>query len=347
MSLPAGGEILVVGAINVDLVAAVAHLPGPGETVVGTDLGRYGGGKGANAAVAAAGAGAHVRLIGAVGADDLGEGAMAELRAVGIVVDDVAVIDGQSTGVALIVVDAEGDNQIAVAAGANHAIDASAVGRAIERAGGQAGCVIVSTEIHVSAVVAAVDTATRLGVPCVLNPAPVVPEVVDLLGFGPVLTPNVPECVALAAAVGHKPRPVGTTGRPGREEVEGAARSIAARSGAPVVVTLGAGGALVVNADGQVEMVAVSPVTVVDTTGAGDTFNGVLGARLGAGDGLMAAVRAATAAASLSVSFAGARRSPSAGHSSTGGDGHHRGGGHDQADHLAAPRSLAEDGLSE
>ncbi|MGI8751156.1 MAG: PfkB family carbohydrate kinase, partial [Acidimicrobiales bacterium] len=168
MSLPAGGEILVVGAINVDLVAPVAHLPGPGETVVGTDLGRYGGGKGANAAVAAARAGAHVRLIGAVGADDLGEGAMAELRAEGIVVDDVAVIDGPSTGVALIVVDAEGDNQIAVAAGANHAIDANAVSRAIERAGGQAGCVIVSTEIHASAVVGAGATATHPRVSCAL-----------------------------------------------------------------------------------------------------------------------------------------------------------------------------------
>lgn len=303
-----GGEILVVGAINVDLVAPVPRLPGRGETVVGASLGRYGGGKGANAAVAAARAGAHVRLIGAVGADDLGEGALGELREEGIVVDDVVVLEGQSTGVALIVVDAGGENQIAVAAGANGAVDAGQVRRGIERAGAGAGAVIVSTEVQGSAVAAAVETATRLGMPCVLNPAPVVPEVAGLLRHGPLLTPNATECVELAAAVGHQtPSREGGHAGPDQNELAQAARSIAARSGAPVVVTLGADGALVVSPDGQVEVVAARHVAVVDTTGAGDTFNGVLGTRLGTGDSLIVAVRAATVAASLSVSAPGAR----------------------------------------
>jgi ribokinase len=306
------GEIVVVGAINVDLVAAVPRLPGRGETVVGTSLERYGGGKGANAAVAAARTGAQVRLIGAVGADDLGEGAVAELGGEGINVDDVAVLEGPSTGVALIVVDAEGENQIAVAAGANGAIDAAAVRRAIERVGARAAGVIVSTEIHGSAVATAVETATRIGVPCVLNPAPVVPEVVDLLRHGPILTPNATECAALAAALDHKARSdVGAS--PADKELEEAARSIAVRSGAPVVVTLGAKGALVVDAGGHVEQVATRQVAVVDTTGAGDVFNGVLATRLGAGDHLIDAVRAATDAASLSVSIAGARGAPAGG----------------------------------
>ena len=335
----------MVGAINVDLVAPVPRLPGPGETVVGAGLERYGGGKGANAAVAAARSGAKVRLIGAVGADDLGEFAVAELRGEGIVVDDVAVLEGQSTGVALIVVDAEGENQIAVAAGANGAVDPGEVRRVIERVGRQAGGVVVSTEIQGSAVVAAVETATRLGMPCVLNPAPVVPEVVDLLRHGPILTPNATECAILAAAIRHRARPVeqnqpvdqnqpvedqnrpsgqnrpvgqagGPGGRRGRVgsggpagvELAEAAGSIAGRSGAPVVVTVGAEGALVVDAGGHVELVAASPVSVVDTTGAGDVFNGVLCARLGAGDPLLDAVRAATDAASQSVSFAGGAR---------------------------------------
>lgn len=302
-----GGEIVVVGAINVDMVAPVPRLPGPGETVVGESLVRYGGGKGANAAVAAARAGAHVRLIGAVGADDLGEGAVAELRREGVVVDDVAVLDGQSTGVALIVVAANGENQIAVAAGANRAIDASEVRRAIKRAGCPLRSVIVSTEIQGPAIAAAVGTATRIGVPCVLNPAPVGPEVVELLRHGPILTPNATECVALAAAVGHRFRPSDRTDEPDHAELGEAARSIATRSGAPVVVTLGGDGVLVVNPGGPLEHVAAHRVRVVDTTGAGDTFTGVLGARLGAGDSLMVAVRAATVTASLSVSFAGAR----------------------------------------
>ncbi|NMI00708.1 PfkB family carbohydrate kinase [Pseudonocardia acidicola] len=106
-----GNGVIVVGAINVDFVVATDRLPGPGETVVGAGMARHGGGKGANAAVAAARAGATVRLVGAVGADDTGVAALNELRAEGIAVDDVAVLDGEPTGVALIVVDAEGENQ--------------------------------------------------------------------------------------------------------------------------------------------------------------------------------------------------------------------------------------------
>ena len=121
--------VIVVGAINVDLVVAAPRLPGPGETVVGGGLQTFGGGKGANAAVAAARAGAIVRLIGAVGDDDTGAAALAELRGEGIDVDDVAVLAGESTGVALIVVDDHGENQIAVGAGANAAIDAAHVRR--------------------------------------------------------------------------------------------------------------------------------------------------------------------------------------------------------------------------
>ncbi len=311
-----GVPILVVGAINVDLVVGVSSLPGPGETVVGPDLARHGGGKGANAAVAAARAGASVRLIGAVGADDFGEVALAELRSEGIAVGDVAILEGKSTGVALIVVAANGENQVAVAAGANLGLDATAVRLAVERAGGWARAMIVSTEIAGSAVVAAVEAATRIGVPCVLNPAPVVTEVIGLLGDRPILTPNASECVALAAALDQlRPstgRSVGARGavravNADHDDVAEAAVLIANRSGAPVVVTLGAEGALIAEAGGELELVGPRPSTVVDTTGAGDTFSGVLATRIGAGESLPAAVRAATAAASLSVSHAGAR----------------------------------------
>ena len=111
--------VAVVGAVNVDMVVTADTLPGPGETVVGRDLARSGGGKGANAAVAAARVGAGVRFVGAVGDDDLGRDALTELTDEGVVVDDVAVVAGVPTGVALIVVDAAGENQIAVGAGAN------------------------------------------------------------------------------------------------------------------------------------------------------------------------------------------------------------------------------------
>jgi ribokinase len=285
-------DVVVVGAINVDLVVRAPRLPSPGETVVGPGMERYGGGKGANAAVAAARAAARVRLIGAVGADDLGREALAELRDEGVDVDGVTVFASTPTGVALIVVDDGGENQIAVGAGANERVTPDDVRSTLERLLPTAGCVLVSTEIPGAAVAAAVEAATRAGVPCVLNPAPVVPAVVELLDYGPLLTPNAGELAALAG---------GGPGEPGDH-----AAALARRTRAPVVVTLGGDGLLVADAAGVVRLSA-RPTTVRDTTGAGDTFNGVLAAHLAGGDGLAGAVQAANAAAALSVAAVGAR----------------------------------------
>jgi ribokinase len=291
-----GGRVVVVGAVNVDLVVAAERLPGPGETVVGPRVEHFGGGKGANAAVAAARAGADVLLIGAVGADDTGRAALDELRGEGVRVDGVAVLDGVPTGVALIVVDAAGENQIAVGAGANAGVERDQVRAALVEALPHTDCVLVSTEIPLAAVVVAVETATAVGVPCVLNPAPVLPGLAGLLVprpglHGPLLTPNVGE---LAALTGPGPTGIRAVG-------------LAARTEAPVVVTLGGEGALVVEPGGMVEHLPPRPTTVCDTTGAGDTFNGVFAAQLAAGAGLLDAARAANVAAALSVAQVGAR----------------------------------------
>lgn len=307
-------NVVVVGAVNVDLVVAAPRLPGPGETVVGAGVRRSGGGKGANAAVAAARAGAVVTLVGAVGADDTGAAALHELRADGVGTGAVAVLDGEATGVALIVVDDAGENQIAVGAGANAAVSPAAVTSALDVALPGAGCVLVSTEIPGDAVATAVRAARAAGVLCVLNPAPVVSVVAELLGEGPVLTPNRSECLQLAGQLGEPTVggwAAGTSGRgaagPVPPEVLHAARRIQTRTGAPLVVTLGGDGALVVAPGGVVEHVPPMPTTVRDTTGAGDTFNGVLAARLAAGDAFGVAVRTAVVAASLSVAHPGAR----------------------------------------
>jgi ribokinase len=292
----ASSTVVVVGAINVDLVVVAPRLPGPGETVVGGGLQTYGGGKGANAAVAAARAGASVRLIGAVGADDTGAAALAELRTAGVDVGDVAVLTGEATGVALIVVDRHGENQIAVGSGANAALTADHVTQRLRVALPAAGCVLVSTEIPAAAIAAAVDQAAAAGVTCVLNPAPVVPVVAELLDRGPILTPNGSELSDLVALLGR-----------GTGSVADDASLIAARSHRPVIVTQGGDGVLVVNADGTSLKVPAPPVVVRDTTGAGDTFNGVLAARLASGDDLATAVPFAVAAASLSVTQVGAR----------------------------------------
>ncbi|MDK3016847.1 PfkB family carbohydrate kinase [Pseudodonghicola flavimaris] len=294
------GRLLVVGAVNVDMVVAAPTLPGPGETVVGEDLQRHGGGKGGNAAVAAARSGAEVRFVGAVGNDALGTGALADLRDDAIDVTDVAIKAEAATGAALIVVDADGENQIAVAAGANAAITPGDVDAAFARAEGWPDCVLISTEITAAAVVHAVAAATANGWLCVLNPAPAAPGIREALGQAPILTPNRGELLDVY-------RLLGGTGAP---PVDTAARAVAARTGAPVVVTLGAEGILVCDAFGVTTRIpAQTARAVVDTTGAGDTFNGVFAASLAAGQDLLSAARRGVAAAALSVEAAGARTS--------------------------------------
>ena len=292
----ASHAVIVVGAINVDLVVVTPRLPGPGETVVGGGLQTYGGGKGANAAVAAARAGATVHLIGAVGGDDTGAAALAELRESGVDVSDVAVLAGESTGVALIVVDEHGENQIAVGAGANAAIPIDHIRECLRVLLPTAGCVLVSTEIPAAAVAAAVEAAFTARVRCILNPAPVLPVVAELLDRGPILTPNRSELSDLAELVGA-----------GSGAAAADAQHISAMTHHPVVVTQGGDGVLLVSGDGEVQLVPAPPVVARDTTGAGDTFNGVLAARLAGGDDLATAVPIAVVAASLSVTQVGAR----------------------------------------
>lgn len=305
-------RVVVVGAVNVDLVVSAPRLPGPGETVVGGDLARFGGGKGANAAVAAARAGARVELVGAVGDDAEGAGARAELAAEGVGTDAVATVPGSPTGVALIVTDAAGENQIAVGAGANARVSVDAVRAAIE--GTPAGCVLVSTEIADEAVVAAVRAAGAAGVRCVLDPAPVTDAVLTLLDDAPVLTPNRSELAELHRRAGlgrHRAGVPAVDGPPGTggpaDEVRAHALALAARTGAPVVVTLGGAGVLLAGPDGAVRAIPAATARVRDTTGAGDTFNGVLATALAAGREIADAAVTAALAASLSVSVAGAR----------------------------------------
>jgi len=288
-----GAQVIVVGSLNADLVVAVERLPAPGETVAGGRYARHGGGKGANQAVAAARLGASVALVGAVGADELGEQALAELAREGVDVAGVARLDGMATGVAAIVVDAAGENQIAVASGANAALTGGAVERALGAAGpradGARGVVLLGHEVPEEAVLAGARAASAAGWQIVLNPAPARTLPAELLALAPLLTPNASEACALA----------------GERDPEAAARALAARTGAPVLVTLGARGALLV--DGEPVAIPAPAIEPVDTTGAGDALNGALAAELAAGSPLGAAARFAVVAASLSTLRPGAR----------------------------------------
>jgi len=208
--------------------------------------------------------------------------------------------EGCATGAAVIVVDPFGENQIAVAVGANGSVTADDVRVAFERADGWPGCVLVSTEISLVAVVTAVEESIAKGWSCVLNPAPVVPGIVELLRLAPIITPNQGELRDLFRLLGHN----------NEASVEAMTSMIAKFSGSHVVVTLGADGALVCDPAGVIKRIAAGKARrVIDTTGAGDTFNGVFAAELAAGRDVETAARRGVAAATLSVEAAGARTS--------------------------------------
>ena len=278
-------RVIVVGSINTDLVVVGERLPAAGETVSGGHFSQHGGGKGANAAVAAARLGAHVTMVGAVGRDPFGDEALELLRGEGVETGWVARAEAP-TGVALIAVDAAGENQISVAPGANAELGADAVERALRAAG--AGVVLTNHEVPLEARLAAARAADG---PVVLNPAPAreIPD--ELYALGPILTPNAGEAAELT----------------GEQDPEAAACALAACTGTPAIVTLGARGVLCARNGSDTFLAPAPAVTPVDTTGAGDAFNGALAVALAEGRELRDAVGFAVAAAALSTRAEGAR----------------------------------------
>ena len=289
-------DVIVVGSINVDFIVRVARLPGPGETVGGGSFERHGGGKGANAAVAAARSGARVRLVAAVGDDELGQWQLAALASEGIDVAGATHIADAHTGVALIVVEAGGENQIAVASGANAGLDARAVERALESVEPAVGAVcLLGFEVPDVALLAAARWAGRHGLRVVLDPAPARSIHRDLLALHPILTPNETEARAMSGA----------------PDGERAGRVLRELTQAPVLVTRGPEGLIMLDDAGLRHLPAFA-VEAVDSTGAGDVFNGALAAALANGSALGEAARWAMVAAALSTRAGGARAAPGA-----------------------------------
>jgi ribokinase len=284
-------QLVVIGSLNTDLLVRVGSLPRPGETVTGGSFEMAGGGKGANQAVAAARAGAAVALIGAVGADGFGARLIEDLVGEGVEVAGVARLQGAPTGVAAIVVDEQGENQIAVASGASHVLRAGHVERAFRELDlTRARCALLSLEVEDEVVVAGAERAATSGMAVVVNPAPARRLPPDLLEQRPILTPNVGEAAQLT----------------GHDNPAAAAAALAQSSGTAALVTAGARGVFVATETG-VEQIEPPKLSVRDTTGAGDTFSGVFAAGLARGRDLHAAARWATAAAALSVTGSGAR----------------------------------------
>ncbi|MFE9834895.1 ribokinase [Streptomyces sp. NPDC005551] len=283
-------DLLVVGSANADLVIGVERRPAAGETVLGSDLAVHPGGKGANQAVAAARLGARTALLARVGDDAHGRLLLGSQRAAGVDTAGV-LVGGAPTGVALITVDPSGDNSIVVSPGANGRLAPGDV-----RAAGdlfQASRVVsAQLEIPLETVVETVRSLPA-GSRFVLNPSPPVPVPAEVLAACDPLIVNEHEArVVLGDAAGDRP--------------EDWARALLALGPRSVVVTLGADGALVADAEGTARVPSVR-VDAVDTTGAGDAFTAALAWRLGAGSSLAEAAAYAARVGAAAVTREGAQ----------------------------------------
>lgn len=291
-------RIVVVGSSNTDMVVKSQRIPVPGETVTGGQFVMAPGGKGANQAVAAARLGAEVTFVAKVGEDIFGQQAVEGYRKEGIVTDLILRDPANHTGVALIMVDGQGENLISVASGANHALTPQDVEKAADRIK-TADAVLLQLEIPMDTVELTARLAAEAGVQVILDPAPAPdgPLGDALLRNVTCLTPNESEAERL-------------TGIP--VEDEGSARAAAEkllRSGARnVVITLGAKGALLAGQQ-QTVLVPSHPVEARDSTAAGDAFNGGLASALARGLSWEEAVREANLVGALSVTRLGAQPS--------------------------------------
>lgn len=294
MAQPA--TITVVGSLNMDLVARAPHIPRPGETIIGTDLHTVPGGKGANQAVAAARLGAKVSMVGRVGQDAFARPLLDNLAAAGVDHTFVSRDPQAATGVALIVVDDNGENSIVVASGANMRLAPADVDAA-ETVIASAGVLLLQLESPLETVIRAAEVARGHGVTVVLNPAPAQSLPAKLLALVNVLIPNQSETALLTGL------PVDTPA-----QAQAAALALQESGVDTVILTLGERGALLYGRDGSQEFPAFS-VTPVDTTAAGDAFVGGFAVALAEGRSLAEAVRWGNAAGALAATQLGAQPS--------------------------------------
>ena len=286
-------KVVVVGSFNMDLVVKAGRRPQKGETLMGETFGMFIGGKGSNQAIAAARLGADVTMVGRLGVDLFGDTLMAAHAEEGICTDYVNRDTEVGTGVASILIDADGDNSIALVPQANMRLSVKDIERASESIAA-ADVLLLQLEVPIAASQCAAEIAKSNGATVVLNPAPAQELADDFLAQVDILTPNEVETESLSGVK------VSTA-----TDAERAAKVLLDKGLSAVILTLGERGALLLTPD-LTQLVPAHTVKVVDTTAAGDAFCGALATGLARGENLVAAVAFANAAGALAVTVLGA-----------------------------------------
>lgn len=291
--------ILVVGSSNTDMVIKAERLPAPGETILGGEFVMAPGGKGANQAVAAARLGGRVVFVARVGDDSLGEAAVAGYAKEGIDTSFIERDPQSATGVALILVDSNGQNVISVASGANYRLSPADVDRA-DSALRSADMVVVQLETPLPVIAYVAQKAAALGVPVILDPAPAPNEPLpaEILALITYIKPNETEASRLTG--------IDVTDA---DSARRAAEKLISLGPKAVIVTLGKSGALIVEKGKEPVLIPSKQVAAVDATAAGDCFSGALAVALAQGRPIADAARFAAAAAAVSVTRLGAQPS--------------------------------------
>jgi ribokinase len=292
-------SIVVVGSVNLDLVCTAERIPAPGETVAGSSFQMFHGGKGANQAVAVGRLGYPVSMVAKVGDDEFGSRLRQGLRAAGVNVRAVATVSSTASGVALISIDRQGQNSITVIPGANGRLLPGDLERALPLLG-SAGIILAQLEIPMETVEYLCAAAHRLHVPLVLDPAPARQIPRKMLRQVTFLTPNETETCTLCGIHCRDLSPA---------TIAEFAQTLQSKGAPNVIIKMGSNGAYVAGANGLRKMVPAFKVRAVDTTAAGDAFNGGLSVALMQGKGLEEAVRFGAAVAAVSVTRTGAQPS--------------------------------------
>jgi len=294
--MPSHNSIIVVGSANTDMVIKANQFPLPGETILGGEFFMFPGGKGANQAVAASRLGGSVLLIAKLGDDIFGKQALQQFTHEGIRTEYVFSDPQRPSGVALITVDSKGENTIVVAQGSNATLSAADLDKA-EKEFAHADIVLMQLEIPIDTVMHATRLASAHGRRVILNPAPAAVLPREMLSNLYMITPNKSEAEALTGIKIDN-----------SSSLKLAAESLREMGVQQVVITLGAAGAFILDAEGE-RQIAAPKVIATDSTAAGDIFNGAIAVAISEGKSLNQAVTFANDAAALSVTRMGAQAS--------------------------------------